>query len=243
MTTDAWVRRGGALALICGLAIGLTSSVGSAATLSLTAQALTPIRFCVLTATPLTTVVVADTTARQGSPATTGGALTALTVSTAAAANQRIYLRFDLAQCHPLIPTTATIRLATIRLFSTALPAACRTVDLFRSSAAWTEAALTWNNQPFGTTLNNPATGSRTDSFNVGTPAGCENLTNNAYTTGATVTADVAAYVAGTATNFGWMLRDDVEGSATVRTWTAASKDLGTLARAPQLIVSWVAVP
>jgi hypothetical protein len=39
------------------------------------------------------------------------------------------------------------------------------------------------------------------------------------------------------------MLRDDVEGSATIRTWTTASKELGTLARAPQLIVTWVAVP
>jgi hypothetical protein len=214
-----------------------------AASLSITSQALTPYRTCTLTATPATTAVVADTTVRQGSPATAGGALTSLTVSTAPAANQRAYLRFDLAQCHPTIPATATVRLATLRLFSTALPAACRTNDVFLDTAAWDEATVTWNTQPFGKTLNNPATATRTDSFNVGTPAGCENLTNLAYITGATVTTDVAAFVAGSATNFGWMLRDDVEGSATVRTWTTASKDLGTLARAPQLIVTWVAVP
>lgn len=237
------MKRRAAAAAAIGLIIGVSSSTGSAASLSVTSQALTPIRTCILTATPVTTVVVADTTVRQGSPATAGGALTSLTVSSAAAANQRAYARFDLAQCHPAIPASATVRVATMRLFSTALPAACRTIDVFRVTATWAEATVTWNTQPFGTTINNPASGSRTDSFNVGTPAGCENLTNNAYVTGADVTTDVAAFVAGSVTNFGWMLRDDTEGSATVRTWTAASKDLGTLARAPQLVVSWVAVP
>lgn len=226
-----------------GLLIGLTSSVGRAASLSMTAQALTPVRTCILTATPATTAVVADTTVRQANATTAGGTLTANTVSSAAAANQRVYLRFDLTQCLPTIAPSATVRGATLRLFSTALPAACRTIDIFRVTAAWVESTVTWNTQPFGTTLNNPASGTRTDSFNVGTPAGCENLTNTAYISGADVTTDVAGWVAGTATNSGWMLRDDVEGSATTRTWTAGSKDLGTLARAPQLIVTWVAVP
>ena len=240
--TRRWLVRVSA-AVAIGFLVGLGSSVGSAADLAVTSQALTPYRTCTLTATPATTTAVADTTVRQGSPTAAGGTLTSLTVSSAAAANQRAYLRFDLTQCRPAIPATATVRLATLRLFSTALPAACRTIDVFRVTATWTEAAATWNNQPFGTSINNPVTASRTDSFNVGTPVGCENVTNLAYVSGAVVTTDVAAFVAGGATNFGWMLRDDVEGSATVRTWTAASKDAGTLARAPQLIVTWVAVP
>ena len=232
------MKRRAAAAAAIGLLIGLSSSTGSAASLSVTSQALTPMRTCILTATPATTVVVADTTVRQGSPTTAGGTLTSLTVSSAAAANQRAYARFDLAQCHPAIPASATVRVATLRLFSTVSRRVPRTIDVFRVTATWAEATVTWNTQPFGTTIKNPASGSRTDSFNVGTPAGCENLTATTRSiSGADVTTDVAAFVAGSATNFGWMLRDDTEGSATVRTWTTASKDLGTLARAPQIVV------
>ena len=226
-----------------GVLVCMSSSTGWAASLSLTSQRFTPYRTCVLTATPAGTTVVSDTTVRQGTPAGNFGTVTNVTVASAAGANQRTYLLFDLTSCVPVIPATATVRGAALRLFSTALPAVCRTVDIFRVTAAWTETGVTWNSQPFGTAINNPATASRTDSFDVGTPAGCENLTNNAYVTGADLTADVAAFVAGTATNRGWMLRDDVEGSATARTWTAASKDLGTLARAPQLIITYVQVP
>ncbi len=134
------------------------------------------------------------------------------------------------------------MRLATLRLYATVLPAVCRTVDLFPATASWTEAAITWNNQPFGTTLNNPASGSRTGTFNIGAVAGCQNLTANAYIVGATVTSDVASFVAGSTTNFGWMLRDDVEASATARTTTFATKNLGTVGQAPQLVITYVAV-
>jgi hypothetical protein len=57
------------------------------------------------------------------------------------------------------------------------------------------------------------------------------------------VTTDVAAYVAATATNFGWMLRDDVEGSATAYTSTTSAKELATAAQAPELVVTYVLVP
>jgi hypothetical protein len=63
------------------------------------------------------------------------------------------------------------------------------------------------------------------------------------YVTGAAVTSDVAAWVAGSASNFGWMIRDDAEGSVTTRTATFSAKDLGTIAQVPQLVVTYVAVP
>jgi hypothetical protein len=133
--------------------------------------------------------------------------------------------------------------LATLRLYVTAIPATCRTVDLFRVTAAWTEAGITWNNQPFGATINNPASGSAADTFTIGIGAGCQNTATGAYITGANLTTEVAAFVAGTATNYGWMLRDDVEGSITAYTQTYSAKDLATLAQAPQLLVTYVAVP
>ena len=230
-------------ALLVGVLIGAGVASGRAAGISLTSQTLTPYRTCTLTATPATATVEVDTTARQGSATSNFGTLTTLTVSSANAANQRIYLRFDLTRCIPAIPTAAIVRLATLRLFVTALPAVCRTVDLFPSTATWTETGLTWNNQPFGTAINNPATAGRTGSFDVGTPVGCLNRTNNVYVVGGTVTADVAAFVAGSSTNFGWMLRDDVEGSATARTTTFSAKNLGTAARGPQLVITYVSGP
>ena len=39
------------------------------------------------------------------------------------------------------------------------------------------------------------------------------------------------------------MIRDDSEGSNQARTTTFSAKDLGTLAQAPQLVVSYVVTP
>jgi xanthosine utilization system XapX-like protein len=225
------------------LAVGVLS--GSAASLSLTSQNFTPYRICTITATPATTTAVTDTTARQSTPNGNFGASNPLTVQSGSnpALNRRIYLRFDLTVCSPAIPASAIVRLATVRLYMTAASAACRVLDLFPVTAAWVETTLTWNNQPFGTTLNNPPTGSRSGTFSVGTPAGCQNLAAGAYVVGGTVTADVASFVAGSATNFGWMIRDDTEGSATTRTATFAAKELGTIAQEPQLVITYVRVP
>jgi hypothetical protein len=226
---------------------GIVGMVGdrpaSAAGLAVSSAALTPYRTCVLTATPSTSAVVADAEVRQASPGTGYGSQATVTVTSSGTANRRAHIRFDLASCAPAIPATAVVRLATLRLYASALPAACRTLDIFRVTASWTETGLTWTNQPLGTALNSPPTASRTDSFDVGTPAGCLNRTAGAYVTGADVTSDVAAFVGGSATNWGWMIRDDTEGSATVRTTTFSAKELGTLAQAPQLVITWVAVP
>lgn len=237
--TRRWAR---ILLAAAGILFAIGLLPGSAASLSLTSQNFTPYRTCTITATPTTTTAITDTTARQGTPAGNFGAVTPLTVSSASGANQRTYLRFDLTVCSPAVPASATVRLATLRLYMSAVPAACRVLDIFRVTAAWGETILTWNNQPFGTTINNPATASRSGTFSVGTPAGCQNQAVG-YAIGGTVTTDVASFVAGGATNFGWMIRDDVEGSATTRTTTFAAKELGTVVQEPQLVITYVTVP
>jgi len=235
-----WLR---VLAAAAGILLGAGIVTGFAAGLTLTSQDLTPYRTCTITATPATTTAVADTTAQQGSASTNFGSATAITVSSSNSVNQRIYIRFDLTSCSPAIPASATVRLATLRLYMTAVPAACRVLDLFAPTIAWGEATLTWNNQPFGTSLNNPVTGSRTGTFSVGTPAGCQNQSTGAYVTGGTVTSDVAKFVAGTATNFGWMIRDDTEATSPARTATFSAKELATVAQEPQLVITYVTVP
>jgi hypothetical protein len=238
--TKRWLR---ALAAAAGVLLGVGVVSGFAAGLTLTSQNFTPYRTCTITATPLTTTAVGDTTAEQGSPTTNFGSATTISSSSLNTANQRIYVRFDLTTCNPAVPASATVRLATLRLYMTAVPGACRVLDLFPAGVAWGEGTLTWNNQPFGTTLNNPATGSRTGTFSVGTPVGCQNQSTGTYVIGGTVTSDVAKFVAGTATNFGWMIRDDTEGTSPVRTATFSAKELGTVAQEPQLVITYVTVP
>jgi hypothetical protein len=230
-------------AIAVGLIAGIGLSSGAAASITLTSQNFTPYRTCTITATPTTATAVGDSTVQQTLATINFGTTTSLTVSSGSAINQRIYLKFVLTACSPAIPASAIVRLATLRLYMTAVPAACRTMDIFKVTAAWTEAVITWNNEPFGTTINNPATGSRSGSFNVGTTAGCQNLAAGAYVVGGTLTTDVASFVSGASSNLGWMIRDDVEGSATTRTATFAAKELGTVAQEPQLVVTYVTVP
>lgn len=226
---------------LLGGVLGL--AVGSAASLNLASQPLTPYRTCTVTAIPSTTTTVVDASVRQATPGGNFGAITTNNIASGSGVNRRLYVKFDLAGCVPAIPATATIRLATLRLHVSALPAVCRTIDVFRVTTAWTEAGITWTNQPFGAAINNPASAGATDTFGVGTPVGCQNRTTGTYIVGANPTADVAAWVAGTATNHGWMLRDDVEGSATTRTETLSAKDLNALAQTPQLVVTYVEQP
>jgi hypothetical protein len=229
------------LLAVAGVAVALPISVGSASSLSLTSQNLTPYRTCVVSGTPTTTTAVADASVRQAAATSNFGTQTTNDVASLLTGNRRLYIRFDLTVCSPAIPATATVRLATLRMYASALPATCETNDVFPVTSTWTEAAITWNNQPFGTTLNNPPTASRTTSFSTGTLGGCQ-FTAAGFTS-ATVTADVAAWIAGSATNFGWMLRDDTENSAVVRTTTFSAKNLNTPAQVPELVVSYVTVP
>jgi hypothetical protein len=223
--------------------LGVGMLPGSAASLSLTSQKFTPYRTCTITATPATTTAVADTTAAQGTPTTPLGASPTLSVSSGNGTNQRIYVKFDLTVCSPAIPASAIVRVANLRLYMTAVPTTvCRPLDLFPATVAWGETTLTWNNQPFGTTINNPPTASRTGTFSVGTAGGCQNQAAG-YVTGGTVTSDVASFVAGSVTNFGWMIRDDTEGASPPKTATFSAKELATIAQEPQLVITYVRVP
>jgi hypothetical protein len=182
--------------------VGASISSGAAASLNATSQALTTYRTCVVTATTSSTTAIADASVRQASATSNFGTTTTMDVASASTANRRVYISFDLTGCAPAIPSSATIRLATLRLYVTGLPTVCRTLDIFKVASSWAETAITWNNQPFGTSLNNPATGARTDSFDVGTPSGCQNRVAG-YVTDAIVTGDVAAFVSGASNNYG----------------------------------------
>jgi hypothetical protein len=213
-----------------------------AAGLSLTSQHFTTLSSCMLDSFPSAAAIDADTYVQQGAPATSAGAAASMTVRSSAGANDRVYVSFNLAKCSPAIPAAAIIRNATLNLYVTAIPATtCRTLDIFRMAAAWTEAGITWNNQPVGVSINNPPTVQRTSSTTVGPSSPCVYTTANQYIPWS-VTADVTQFIAGSATNNGWMIRDDSEGSATARAETFATREAAVLTQAPQLTVSYTLV-
>jgi hypothetical protein len=227
-----------AVALVMLLVEAAGVQTGRAAGLPVASQKLSVFRTCVLTTTPSASTAGTDSYVDQAAATTNNGSATFLDVQSGSSLNRRAYIRFDLTRCSPAIPSAASVKIATLRLYVSAIPAVCRTEDIFAATAEWTEAAITWNNQPFGTTINNPASGSRADALTVGS-ASCQNTTANAYVTGWTVTTDVQSWVAGSTTNNGWMIRDDVEGSATTRNARFSSKNANVAAQSPQLIVTY----
>ncbi|MGD1033329.1 MAG: DNRLRE domain-containing protein [Candidatus Dormibacteria bacterium] len=229
------------------LALGalLCVPTASAASLGLAAQNLTPVRTCILSGYPTTTTNEIDAQVEQGNAGTNYGTAATMEVQSSYNANMRVYIEFLVSGCYPAIPTGATVRAATLRLYATAVPTgACRTEDIFPVTAAWTEAGITWTNQPFGTTLNNPATG-YTAQMQVGTTC----TTNKAagYVSGWTVTTDVQKFVAQTATDEGWMIRDSAEltaaGTAYHATYQAKNGETANATEDPQLVITYVDVP
>jgi hypothetical protein len=233
------------LVLVSGLVFGLVSAaVGLAASLSVTSKQLAVYRTCVISAAANSSNAVSDSWADQRNPTTNNNAATLLNVASESTRNARTYVKFDLTKCTPAIPATATVRSATLRLYLWTIPGSCRTHDLFTVTGTWSETTVTWTAfggaagqpTPATTAANTPASGTRKSSITVGT---CGN-TAQGYVSGWDVTSDVQAYAAGTATNNGWMIRDDVENASFAVTAAYLSKANGNgIAGSPQLFVTY----
>lgn len=192
------------------------ASVALATSLTVTSQRLGAVALPVTISTT-SLVSVADTGANQASPTTNTGTATTMLVESATSANQRSFVRFDLSA----IPTTARVQSATLQLTMSTAPTATRTYEVDKVSAAWTETALTWSNMP--------AAAAATATVASGTTSGV-NLTWN-------VTSDAQTFVANSATNFGWQIKDTSESSTTARTATFRTREWTTAAQRPTLTV------
>ena len=192
------------------------ASVALATSLTVTSQRLGAVALPVTISTT-SLVSVADTGANQASPTTNTGTATTMLVESATSANQRSFVRFDLSA----IPTTARVQSATLQLTMSTAPTATRTYEVDKVSAAWTETALTWSTMP--------AAAAATATVASGTTSGV-NLTWN-------VTSDAQTFVANSATNFGWQIKDTSESSTTARTATFRTREWTTAAQRPTLTV------
>jgi hypothetical protein len=216
------------------------ASVGYASSLPVSSKNLTVYMTCTLSGTTGVSASEQDSYVDENAPTTTNGSAATMNSQSRNNRNRRSYVSFDLTTCAPSIPSSAIVAGATLRLWVTSIPmATCRTEDVFAVTSAWTQSAITWNNQPFGTGINSPASGTRTDSITVGNGAGCT-IGSAAQYVPWNVTTNVANFVSGSATNFGWMIRDDTEGAnGSGLTVTFSTSDAGSVPQAPQLVVTY----
>ena len=226
-----------ALVLLCSIA---QTRVGNASSLPISSKNLVVYMTCTLSGTTGTSASERDSYVDENAPTTNNGTAVTMNSQSRSNRNRRSYVSFDLTTCAPNLPSSATVVNATLRLWVTAMPAAtCRTEDVFAVTSAWTESAITWNNQPFGAGINSPASGTRTDSVTVGSGAGCT-IGSVAQYVPWNVTANVTSFASGSTTNFGWMIRDDVEGAnGSGFTVTFSTSDAGSIPQAPQLTVTY----
>jgi hypothetical protein len=103
-------------------------------------------------------------------------------------------------------------------------PNASRTYEVHRATGSWSEATVTWNNQP-------SVVGAATDSASSGT--------QNNVTLSWDVTSDVQLFVSGQASNFGWRLSDAQEGSSSSREARFRSSEASQSTARPKLVVTY----
>ena len=204
----------------------------SAATLTVTPRNASAFRTCVLTGYPTTSTAMSDTWADELVKTSNKGSHKDMQIQSSSLGNNRVFLRFDLTKCVPTIASAATVKKATLRLDLTNAPPGNRTYNLNRvtgpcpeaATTCWTENGLTWNNQP---TVAASATS---------TLALTSSSTKQYYAFD--VIADVAAMIAGTASNYGWRIADSAESNLTPADAAFKAKDTASnAAGAPQLVV------
>lgn len=160
------------------------------------------------------------------------GTDTNLRVLPAARKLRRAVVLFDLSS----IPESGCVGSATLELKLTAVQNTARTFAVHRVTQSWTESGVTWN---------------RSDASTSWTAAGgdfaasASALVSTGTTNGATLqwdlTADVQAFQAGTAPNYGWLVKDANEGSG--GEFRFASDEYNTVASRPQLAITFAPCP
>lgn len=225
--------------IVAALALAMLMSVvpAFASGVTVSSATLDVYQTCVISGVSAASTAVADAFVNQGSPSNNTGTNSAMQVQSRTGQNRRAYLRFDLALCSPAIPATAVVVDAQLDLFIIQLAAVCREIDVFLVSTTWAEGTITWNNQPVGTTPNDPPQSQRSAFASIGASP-CTYATTNSYAAWA-LTTDVQSWVDGSVTNHGWILRDDTENGGTTFLTRFSASDADNAARAPRLVITY----
>lgn len=143
--------------------------------------------------------------------------------------DRRSLVKFDLSA----IPAGSQITGATLKLFMTAAPSATRTYNVHRVTRSWVEADVSWDEAS-----NNVSWTTAGGDYSAGATASVTTGTVSSVWLAWDVTADVDAWYAGTANN-GVLVKDSAENSTTAYSATFATRENGTAANRPQLVVTY----
>jgi large repetitive protein len=198
-----------------GSAVGATSSAFSAAAHNPANVFTAAADFCVAPG-PQTVTADADAFVRQTSASSNFGTATTLRVQSGSTVivlgpdNERSLVHFAL----PSVPAHCALTGATLRLNASSASAG-RVLQAYRASSAWTQAAVTWNNQPAVTGL-------------------AATTTSGTGWREWSVTAQTEAMYAGT--NTGFIIRDAAESALLTAAQVFSSREG---ANPPQLVLTF----
>lgn len=212
-----------ALGLMSLAAVAGPLVVGHAATLPVASERLTTHTAAAQVATTTCTVAMAaDSYVSKLNNAGNFGTSDVLAVKsdTTSTDPRRSLVRADLSSC--AIPSNAAVHSAQLALTVTTAPTVTRTLDVHRATSAWTENGVTWDTRP--------AIAAATSSTTTGTTAGVAISWD--------VEADVAAFVAGTSPNEGWVVKDRNESDVDTGVQFASREHASASAR-PSLVITY----
>src|SRR5262249_50434532 len=146
---------------------------------------------------------------------------------------RRALLQFTVSS----IPACATVTAADLQLKLTNVAKSARTHTVHRLTRSWTEAVVSWKSAQSATAWTTPGA-----DFTATATAASATGTSSGVTLHWNVTADVAAFVGGSAANNGWLVKDANEGSGGFE-FQYASSENGTVALRPNLVVTYTSCP
>jgi hypothetical protein len=218
------------LVLVAVLVAVVATGVGFAAALAITPRSLTvhtaasavPISTCPLTPSGDSHVAEDDDSNFGSATALHVRSYQTVLLIIPTNRNRRGFVKFDLSSCS--IPAAAAVKTATLSVFLSSAPSQNRTWNIHRVTANWTEAGITWSNQP-ATAV--------TASASVATG------TASSVTLQANVTSDVASFVSGSQANHGWRFSDSLENSSTEQLGQFRSREHGATSQWPTLVITY----
>jgi hyaluronate lyase len=204
--------------LIAIVVAGILAAAAGAAAIGIVSHKISIFTKSLTHASCTVTAVTDDVYSDEFAPTTnTGAGTTTISISPRSGRRRYGWIRFDLTTCG--LPANAQVDSATLTVnVTTAL--AGRTITLNQATSAWTESALTWNTNP--------------------TVAGAASGTFAANATGAKtvdVSTNVADWVSGAATNYGWRLAD--LGATSNITGAIGSSENATAGNRPTLAIAY----
>ncbi len=165
----------------------------------------------------------ADAYGDEKSPGTNYGSEAVMDVGTKTGNILHSLVQFDISSIP--IPTGSTVNSANLSLYLSAATTTSRTHDAHRVTSSWAEGTVTFTTEP---TFNATATASTV----TGTTSGVWLIWD--------VTTDISAYIGGT-TNYGWLIKDSLEGIPQTYEFSYATKEDLTSSLHPTLSITFTA--